>query len=127
MRHPVYHIPFANRSTWFRWGVVASLLVFLPLIAVIELGPGIVQLTLLVFSGDPAGADAVLATWSESDRLAIAFANGLDYLFGILLFGTLAIGCASAVPRAASPESHPGVFFVWLATLGVVLDIPENA
>lgn len=126
IQHPVYKIPFAKRPAWFRWGIISSLVVFLPLISVIESGPGIVQLTLLVFSGTTAGVDAILSTWSESDRLAIAFANGLDYLFGILLFGTLAIGCAAVTREDGSVEPRAGRVFVWLATLGVVLDVPEN-
>ena len=126
MQHPVHRIPNASRPAWFWTGAGLSLLVFLPLISVIESGPGIAPLAFLVFAGDTARAEAVLATWSHSDRLAIAFANGLDYLFGLLLFGTLAIGCAASAPEDASRQSRASGAFVWLATLGIVLDIPEN-
>ena len=93
----------------------------------IELGPGIVPLALLVFAGTTERADAILETWNTSDRLSIAFANGLDYMFGILLFGTLAIGCARVARLSRSSRSRAGSILVWLASLAVVLDIPENA
>ena len=125
--HPVYCIPSENRAAFVRWGAIASLLVGVALFAVIESGPGIVPLALLVFAGSTGRADAVLETWTASDRILIAFANGFDYLFGLLLFGTLAIGCAWVGPRMRSPLSRAARYLVWLATLAVVLDIPENA
>ena len=76
MQHPVYLIPEGKRPLWFWWGVAFSFVVFVPLISVIESGPGIVQLSLLVFAGTPDGAEAILASWTQHDRLAIA--NGLE-------------------------------------------------
>ena len=93
----------------------------------IESGPGILALALLVFAGSTARADTVLEAWTASDRLLIAFANGLDYLFGALLFGTLAIGCAWVGPQMRSSLSQAAPYLIWLATLAVVLDVPENA
>ena len=61
-------------------------------------------------------------------RLLIAFANGLDYLFGILLFCTLAGGCAWVARLRPSPQSQASSsVLVWLASLAIVLDIPENS
>lgn len=98
----------------------------LPLLWAIESGPGILALVGLVFAGTTVRANSVLETWSASDRLAVAFANGLDYLFGILLFGTLALGCVWVATRRGASTSTAAIL-VWLASLAVVLVIPENA
>ncbi len=128
IQHPLYRIPSATLPTFIRLGVVATLLVGLPLLGAIESGPGFERLARLVLAGNPSRADAVLRSWSEADRLHIAFANGLDYLFGILLFGTLAMGCTWVGQRGPSSRvRRASVILVWLASLAVVLDIPENA
>lgn len=125
MRHPIERISPESQGAFAGWGVMACLLVGLPLIAVIESGPGIVALVRLVFAGSSGSADTLLESWSASDRLCIAFANGLDYLFGILLFGTLALGCVRAARRLSSPRLRSfSVVLVWLASLAVILDVP---
>jgi len=126
-RHPILHIPEAKQLKLFGWGVVATLAVGAPLLAAIETGPGISALASLVFSGSPTRAEAILSTWSSSDRILIGFANGLDYLFGVLLYCTLAIGCTWAARLRPSPQpSAAGIVLVWLSILAVLLDIPEN-
>jgi hypothetical protein len=80
----------------------------------------------LVFAGTPERAMAVLGPWNESDRLWVAFANGLDYLFGILLFGSLSLACTYTAQRAGRRQRF-GFALAWAAWCGVLLDLPENA
>ncbi len=79
----------------------------------------------LALAGSSTRAEAVLAGWTESDRLHIAFGNGLDYLFGVALFGTLSLACVWA-SQLHSPGSSLGIVLSWVAWVGVLLDIPEN-
>jgi hypothetical protein len=80
----------------------------------------------LVFAGTPERAVAVLAPWNESDRLWISFANGLDYLFGVLLFGSLSLACSYTALHSARWQRF-GSSLSWTAWCGVLLDLPENA
>ena len=49
-----------------------------PLLANVEAGPGLVSLAALAVAGSPEAAAAVLATWTSTDRIHVAFANALQ-------------------------------------------------
>jgi len=105
---------------------ITTLVVGSALLAVVRAGPGLPALYALVFAGTPDRAMAVLGSWNESDRLWVAFANGLDYLFGVLLFGSLSLACTYAALRGGRWQRF-GFALAWAAWCGVLLDLPENA
>ena len=106
-------------------GFVASGLVVAALLGVIQIGPGVDQLARLVFAGTATRADRILAGWSDYDRLCIAFANGLDYLFGLLLFGSVALAISLSTDVAGTPSARKRLL-IWSCGAAIVLDVPEN-
>ena len=127
MQHPTYRLHPNRRKAVFYWGLLASLLIGTLLLTAIELGSGMLELARLTLSGSTTKANTVLANWNESDRLFISFANGFDYLFGMITFSTLAVGCAWVGDFNGRPTAAYGSFLTWMASLGILLDIPENA
>jgi hypothetical protein len=113
-----------------RWAVpllILDVLVGGPLLANVEAGPGFGRLTALVLAGSPAAAAEVLATWTPADRMHIAFANGLDYLWGLLYANTMALGCVWAGRVGDAPSwRSTGSLLAWLCWAIAVLDVPEN-
>jgi hypothetical protein len=127
IRSPFPCVPSHQWPRLLSASAIATALVGLLIFGVVRAGPGLPALYALVFAGTPERAAAVLGPWDESDRLWIAFANGLDYLFGVLLFGSVSLGCTYAALRAAEPRRQSlGFALAWAAWCGVLLDVPEN-
>lgn len=128
IRSPYPCVPSNQWPRLLAASAIATALVGLLIFEVVRAGPGLPALYALVFAGTPERAAAVLGPWDESDRLWIAFANGLDYLFGVLLFGSVSLGCAYAALHAAEPRRQSfGFALAWAAWCGVLLDVPENS
>jgi hypothetical protein len=88
-------------------------------------GPG--DLACLVAAGTPTRAQAILANWTEVDRIDVAWKNGFDYLLMLAFSNTLALASVwvsrqftQPVPRSA------GLLFAWLAWVSILIDVPEN-
>lgn len=128
MRPPFAFVPSDQWPKVLGASAAATALVGVLLFGVVRAGPGLPALYALVFAGTSERALAVLEPWNESDRIWIAFANGLDYLFGILLFGSVSLGCTYVALRTARPRRQRlGFALAWAAWCGVLLDLPENA
>jgi hypothetical protein len=98
-----------------------------PLLANVEAGPGLRSLAALALAGSPAAAAAVLATWTSTDRIHIAFANGLDYLWGFLYANSMALACVWAGRLSDSRRwTTTASLLAWLSWVVAVLDVPEN-
>ena len=81
----------------------------------------------LVEAGSPEAAGAVLAHWSEADRVRAAFGVGLDFLLNPAYANLAALICvwASRV-FGSSGWSQLGVMLAWLAWSVVVTNTIEN-
>jgi hypothetical protein len=124
--HPFNLIP-AGR---LRWVFVPVLFVTLAAgTAILWALPGRQSQTLfdLALAGSVPRAQEILSHWTEGDRIHIAFVNGLDYLFGFVLFNTIALACVwTARVSSARAWATCGFALAWLSWVSVVLDIPEN-
>jgi hypothetical protein len=97
------------------------------LLANVEAGPGLHGLTALVLSGSPDAAARVLSTWTPTDRIHIAFVNGLDYAWGFLYANSMALACVWAGRLGDSRWwTTSASLLAWLSWLVAVLDVPEN-
>lgn len=107
--------------------LILDVLVGVPLLANVEAGPGLRGLTALVLSGSPEAAAEVLSRWTPVDRIHIAFANGLDYLWGFLYANSMALACVWAGRLDAAPRwRKTASLLAWLCWVVAVLDVPEN-
>jgi hypothetical protein len=107
--------------------LLLDVLVGVPLLANVESGPGLRALTALALSGSPQSAAKVLSTWTETDRIHIAFANGLDYSWGFLYANSMALACVWAGRLSDSRWwTTSASLLAWLSWLVAVLDVPEN-
>jgi hypothetical protein len=125
--HPFERVPPGALRRWAIPLLVLDVAVGVPLLANIEAGPGFRGLTALVFAGSPEAAAAVLSTWTPADRIHVAFANGLDYLWGFLYANSMALACIWAGRVGATPSWRTTAsLLAWLCWVVAVLDVPEN-
>jgi hypothetical protein len=81
------------------------------------------------FAGNLAGAERIIASWNEQDRLRAAFSLGIDYLY--LVVYALAIGTACLKVAAAWQAKRPGLarlghWLGWGQMVAALLDAVEN-
>jgi hypothetical protein len=125
--HPFERIPRGRIRYYALPLVVLDVLVGAPLLANVEAGPGLRGLTALALSGSPESAATVLSTWTPTDRIHIAFANGLDYSWGFLYANTMALACVWAGRLSDSRWwTASASLLAWLSWLVAILDVPEN-
>jgi hypothetical protein len=127
LRHPLDRIRPGRLRIPLVVHVVALAVLWLVLPAVLPF-PNFERLSSLVLAGSVERATAVVATWSEADRLRVAFWGGFDFLVDVVAFNALALACiwASRV-FAGSRLATFGPLLAWACWLGVVLNLPENA
>lgn len=125
--HPFERIPRGHLRRYAIPLLLLDVAVGVPLLANVEAGPGLLSLARLALSGSPAAAESVLATWSATDRIHIAFANGLDYSWGLLYANSMALACVWAGRLGASRSwTATASVLAWLSWAVGVLDVPEN-
>lgn len=126
MSHPFERIPPKRLALVFLGFLVVTLVAGSAILCVL---PARESHTLvdLALAGTAPRARAVLSQWTEYDRVRVAFANGLDYLFGFVLFNTVGLACVwgTRVFRASALVGC-GLLLAWLCWASVILDIPEN-
>lgn len=127
LAHPFERIPAGRLREWFvpvfALAALSGTGVFLGLHA----GPGFPELARLSFAGNVERAEAVLAGWSASDRLHIAWVNGLDYLFGLASANVMALACVWAARVFRHRWLSPlGTALAWTSWGFGLLDLPEN-
>lgn len=121
--HPFQRVPPGK----LRYLIVPLATLTAVLLGAMLLMPGPGDLPALVGAGTPSRAQAILARWTELDRIQVAWKNGFDY-FLMAAFSNL-LGLASIW---ASRQSSSALFacigatFAWLAWVSIVLDVPEN-
>jgi len=127
LSHPFERIQPGQIRRFFVPLALLSIAVGIPLLANVEAGPGLRSLTALAFSGSPEAAAQVLETWTSRDRIHIAFANGLDYLWGFLYANSMALACVWAGRLGEAPWWRGSAsLLAWLSWVVAVLDVPEN-
>jgi hypothetical protein len=125
--HPFERIPVGRIRRYAIPLAFLDALVGVPLLANVEAGPGLKSLTALAFSGSPEAAAQILASWTPSDRIHIAFANGLDYFWGLLYANSMALACVWAGRLSHAYWWRAGaVMLAWCSWVVAILDVPEN-
>jgi hypothetical protein len=125
--HPFEQIQRDRIRYYFLPLLLLDLVVGVALLANVEAGPGLRGLTALALSGSPEAAATVLSTWTPTDRIHVAFANGLDYSWGFLYANSMALACVWAGRLSDSRWwTASASLLAWLSWLVAVLDVPEN-
>jgi hypothetical protein len=121
--HPFQRIPIGKLRFFL---VPSSALTFVLVAAVLAMpGPG--NLPSLVAAGTPARAQAILESWTELDRIHVAWKNGFDYFLMVAFSNTLALACVWASRQFAYQLlTGAGLLLAWLAWASILLDVPEN-
>lgn len=130
MQHPLVLLP--NRPHWFwallmfTFGLILVMnFIGLPLSTAVA-PAGIVSFEI---AGTPQKAQAMLDSWSPTEKIRAGFIQGLDFLFPLVYSTMLALACimSSGVLRAARwPLAGAGCTLAWGQWFAAFLDYIEN-
>jgi hypothetical protein len=124
--HPLERIP-AGRLR--RWQIPLASVAFACLAALVVILPGRESDTLLdlVASGSAERAQAVLATWPNAHRVAVAYAVGLDFLMNPAYMNVIAIAVVWSGRKLRSARAErAAATLAWLAWSVVLTNLAEN-
>lgn len=121
VRHPLQSV--AHMRQVFLGLFALTLLVFVGFQVLGPTNPGIVDLE-LAFTYDRTVA--LLAEWSEQDKLRLAFGMGFDYLFMPVYATTIGLACVW-VTRVSRPGwRSAGAIMAWAVWVAALFDAVEN-
>ncbi len=129
MPHPLSWLAPMHRRAAFGVLLIATLAVFATISALdaplrTAAAPnGIVSFEL---AGSPEQAQAILASWDASARIAAGLSLGVDYLFMVLYALTIGLGCVLVGEGLGGAPARLGVVLAWGQVLAAVLDAVEN-
>ena len=129
MPHPLSWLAPTHRRAAFGVLLIATLVVFAAISALdvplhTAAAPnGIVSFE---FAGGPEQAQAILASWDVTARIAAGLSLGVDYLFMVLYALTIGLGCVLVGEKLGGAAARLAVGLAWGQVLAAVLDAVEN-
>ncbi len=129
MPHPLSWLAPTHRRAAFGVLLIATLVVFAAISALdvplhTAAAPnGIVSFE---FAGGPEQAQAILASWDATARIAAGLSLGVDYLFMVLYALTIGLGCVLVGEKLGGAAAQLAVGLAWGQVLAAVLDAVEN-
>ena len=124
LSHPLAAIPSGQRTRVFAPLLIATLAITFLFRFIGPAQPTIVDFEL---AGSVQNAQAIIDTWSETDRIRAGFSLGFDYLYMPVYSTTIALACILAAGVLKRRAWHTlGLLLAWGLWIAALCDAAEN-